>query len=70
MPFLDTQAIETKAPLPGWSGCFFNSETMTFGYYNTVEGADLHEHAHPNEEVWHVVEGELEVTIGGETQLA
>ena len=43
---------------------------MTFGYYNTVKGAYLHEHSHPNEEVWHVIEGELEVTIGGEIQIA
>jgi len=29
------------------------------------EGADLHEHSHPNEEIWHVIEGDLEVTTGG-----
>ena len=70
MPFLDTRSIDAKEPLPGWPGRFFNSETMTFGYYDTVKGADLHEHSHPNEEIWHVIEGELEVTIGGEVQTA
>ena len=70
MPFLDTQTIDIQEPLPGWRGRFFNSETMTFGYYNTVEGADLHEHSHPNEEIWHVIGGELEVTIDGEVQIA
>ncbi|MEQ8690909.1 MAG: cupin domain-containing protein [Pseudomonadales bacterium] len=70
MPLLDTKTIEAKEPLPGWPGRFFNSETMTFGYYNTEEGADLHEHSHPNEEIWHVIEGELEVTIGCEVHIA
>ena len=69
MPFLNTDDIEPKEPLPGWQGRFFNSETMTFGYYNTQKGAVLHEHAHPNEETWHVIAGELEITVEGETKL-
>jgi quercetin dioxygenase-like cupin family protein len=43
---------------------------MTFGYYRVAAGASIHEHAHPNEEVWHVIEGELEVTVGDETRVA
>lgn len=70
MPVLDTRTLDTQEPLPGWAGRFFNSETMTFGYYNTVAGADLHEHSHPNEETWHVVDGELEVTIAGTAHIA
>jgi len=70
MPFLDTNELTPKEPLPGWTGRFFNSENMTFGYYQTVAGSTLHEHSHPNEEVWHVIDGELEITIDGETQLA
>jgi len=69
MPFLDTKTIDAKEPLPDWPGRFFNSETMTFGYYETKAGADLHEHSHPNEEIWHVIDGKLEVTIGGEVQI-
>jgi quercetin dioxygenase-like cupin family protein len=26
----------------------------------------VHEHSHPNEEVWNIVDGEFEFTIGGE----
>jgi len=70
VPFIDTQQIATKEPLPGWRGRFFNSENMTFGHYEVAAGAEIHEHSHPNEEVWHVVEGEFEVTIDGRTQLA
>ena len=70
MPFLDTRALAPKEPLPGWLGRFFHSESMTFGYYEVRAGATIHEHEHPNEEVWHVLEGELEVTIAGETRVA
>lgn len=70
MPLLDTHTLDTKEPLPGWPGRFFNSETMTFAYYNTIKGANLHQHSHPNEEIWHVIEGELEVTIAGEVHIA
>jgi len=70
MAFIDTRALAIKEPLPGWKGRFFNSENLTFGYYDVVEGAAIHEHDHPNEEVWHVIEGSLEVTVDGVTRVA
>jgi quercetin dioxygenase-like cupin family protein len=70
MPFIDTSQLQVKEPLAGWQGRYFNTESMTFGYYAVVAGASIHEHAHPNEEVWHVIEGKLEVTIAGQTQIA
>ncbi|MBS1788331.1 MAG: cupin domain-containing protein [Acidobacteria bacterium] len=70
MPFINTNRLETKEPRPGWKGRFINSETMTFGYYDIEAGASIHEHFHSNEEVWHILEGELEVTIDGQTQVA
>ncbi len=39
---------------------------MSFAYYDIDEGASIHEHAHPEEEVWHVVEGTLRFTLDGE----
>jgi quercetin dioxygenase-like cupin family protein len=70
MPFIDTSQLNVKEPLPGWKGRYFNTDNLTFGYYDVVAGASIHEHSHPNEEVWHVIEGELEVTIGGQTKVA
>lgn len=70
MPFIDTRQITVKEPLPGWKGRFFNSASMTFGHYDVGAGAQIHEHFHPNEEVWHIVAGQLEVTIAGQTQVA
>ena len=70
MTFIDTNQLNIKETLPGWKGRFFNSNNMTFGYYDVEAGASIHEHSHPNEEVWHVIAGELEVSIGEQTQLA
>ena len=70
MAFIDVRELKAKEPLPGWQGRFFHSGHMTFAYYDFRAGASIHEHSHPNEEVWHVLEGELEVTVGGETRIA
>lgn len=35
-----------------------------------TRGASIHEHFHPQEEVYEVIEGELEVTIDGMAQIA
>ncbi len=53
-------------PLPGWHGRCFHSETMTFPLYDVdADAAPLHEHHHPEEEVWNVVSGELALVIDG-----
>jgi quercetin dioxygenase-like cupin family protein len=69
MPFIDTSEIPEREPLPGWSGRFFHSERMTFAYYDVTAGSTIHEHAHPNDEAWHVLEGRIEFTVGGETHV-
>ena len=43
---------------------------MTFAYYTVAAGAWIHEHSHPNDEVWNVIDGQLEITIAGETRVA
>jgi mannose-6-phosphate isomerase-like protein (cupin superfamily) len=44
---------------------------MTFAYYEiAADAVPLHEHHHPQEEVWNVVQGSLAVTIDGEEQIA
>lgn len=71
MPFVDTSQIEPITVLPGWSGRFVHSENMTFIYFEAEDGAQaVHEHEHLQEEVWNVIEGEIEVTIGGVKQIA
>ncbi|MGH9886262.1 MAG: cupin domain-containing protein, partial [bacterium] len=70
MAFIDTRKLAEREPKPGWHGRFFDSEGMSFAVYRIEAGASLHEHSHPNEEVWNVISGELEITIGGESHRA
>ena len=37
-------------------------------YYTVDAGAWIHEHSHPNDEVWNVIDGRLEITIAGESK--
>ena len=70
MPFVDTSGLRVVERLPGWYGRYFHSPSMTFAHYDFVRGASIHEHFHPQEEVYEVIEGELEVTIDGAAQIA
>ena len=66
MPVLEPSDMIVAEPLPGWSAHFFHSDHMTFSHYAIAAGATpLHEHHHEQEEVWHVVEGEITITIDG-----
>jgi quercetin dioxygenase-like cupin family protein len=57
----------TLEKLPGWRGKMIHADAMTFAHWEFDEGAEIHEHHHEQEEVWHVLSGRLEVTADGET---
>ncbi len=70
MPFLRPFDMLAGEPLPGWTGRFLHSANMTFAHYDIAAGAaPLHEHQHEQEEVWHIVDGEVALTIAGEEQV-
>lgn len=70
MPFVNTNSLPVIERLPGWKGRYFHSPNMTFAHYEFTRGSSIHEHFHSQEEVYEVVEGELEVTIDGVAQVA
>lgn len=55
MPFLDTKTNSTKEPRADWTDRFFNSQSMTFRYCDTVAGFSFHERSHRNKEILHVI---------------
>ena len=69
MPFVDTTGLKVIERLPGWKGRFFHTATMTFADYEFTAGSSIHEHFHPEEEVYEVIAGELEVQVDGLTQV-
>lgn len=70
MTFVDTGKLPSVERKPGWHGRYFDSANMTFGLYRFDAGAEIRGHSHEQEEVWHVIEGELEITIAGVTAKA
>jgi quercetin dioxygenase-like cupin family protein len=70
MPFVDIRSLPVIERLPGWKGRYFHSAHMTFAHYDFTRGSSIHEHFYPEEEVYEVIEGELEVTIDGVAQIA
>ena len=70
MAIVEIDTLRVIERLPGWFGRYFHSQNMTFAHYEFHSGASIHEHFHPEEEVYEVIEGELEVTIDGVPQTA
>src|SRR6201998_4560155 len=70
MPFVDVTRLGVVERLPGWQGRYFHSANMTFAHYNFTRGSSIHEHSHAQEEVYEVIEGELELTIDSVAQIA
>jgi quercetin dioxygenase-like cupin family protein len=70
MPFVDISRLKVVERLPGWHGRYFHSPSLTFAHYDFKRGSSIHEHFHAQEEVYEVVEGELEVTIDGVAEIA
>ena len=70
MPLIDTAQLKIVERLPGWRARIFHSASMTFAHYEFDAGSTIHAHSHEQEEVWNVIEGELEVTVAGERQVA
>jgi quercetin dioxygenase-like cupin family protein len=70
MPFVDIGSLDVIERLPGWYGRYFHSPSMTFAHYDFRRGSFIHEHSHPQEEIYEVIEGELEVTIDGVARIA
>jgi quercetin dioxygenase-like cupin family protein len=70
MPLVDVSKLNVIERLPGWHGRYFHSASMTFAHYDFKRGSSIHEHSHLQEEVYEVVEGELEMTIDGTVEIA
>ena len=68
MTRIDTSQLPEVERLPGWRGRYFDSPSMTFAHYEFDAGSAIHEHSHPQEEVYEILEGELEITIDGVSQ--
>lgn len=69
MPFTSLDALPSREIAPGFHGKFAHTDHLTFAHWTIDTGAILREHAHPHEQITCVLEGQLEMTVGGETRI-
>jgi quercetin dioxygenase-like cupin family protein len=67
--FVNWDDLSRREVLQGFKGSFAQTEQMTLAYWDIEEGSILPLHSHPHEQLSNVIEGEFEMTIGGETQI-
>lgn len=67
MGFVNLNDLPELQIAEGISARAVNAENVTVLHVSITAGALLPEHAHINEQVINVVEGELEITVKGET---
>jgi quercetin dioxygenase-like cupin family protein len=54
---------------PGFYGRFIHGEQSSLAFWTIAKGSVLKEHAHVHEQITYILEGELEMLIGGTRQL-
>ena len=67
MPFINLRDLEQREQFPGFHVRYVNSANMTFAHWQVDAGAKFPEHSHPHEQVVNVIDGQLQLTIDGET---
>ena len=61
----DISKIEEKEIIKGFKGKFFHTNSFTIAFWEIKEGAILPEHSHIHEQSTQVIEGNLEMLVGG-----
>lgn len=62
----DLSQIPPREIMPGFHARFIHTERVTIGFVDIDNGSVLPEHQHVHEQTTTVLEGILELTIGGE----
>jgi quercetin dioxygenase-like cupin family protein len=69
MPFINIDSLKEKEVFPGYHGRGIHTGKVTYMYWKVDAGAAVPEHAHMQEQVANVLQGEFELTVDGETSI-
>ncbi len=61
--------IPQRLLIKGIRGRYIHTENSTIGFVEIEKGAILPEHSHFHEQTTQIIEGKLEMVIGGETKI-
>ena len=59
--------IPAKELAPGINGHYVHGKQMTLGYVEIKAGSILPEHNHMHEQITYIIEGQLDMVIGGKS---
>ena len=59
--------IKPKEVVPGITGYYAHGDNLTLGYIEVKKGTVMPEHFHVHEQITYVIEGQLDMIIGGES---
>ncbi len=65
---INLENIPSKEIMPGYHGRLVHSENISIAFWDVEKDAIVPEHFHKNEQIMHVLEGEFEFTLDGETK--
>ena len=57
--------IKPKELVPGITGYYAHGDKSTFGYVELKKGSSVPMHSHINEQITYMIEGQLDMVIGG-----
>ena len=66
---MNLNALPSKELMPGYHGKMVHGDQLTWAFWTVEKGAVVPEHQHPHEQSMHVVEGDFEFTLNGETKI-
>lgn len=61
--------IVPKEIMPGYMGKLVHTQNTSLAFWEVKQGAEVPEHSHMNEQIMHVIDGEFEFTLDGETNV-
>jgi quercetin dioxygenase-like cupin family protein len=60
------KSIPPKQVVTGITGYYAHGDKQTFGFVEIKKGSVLPEHHHVHEQITYIIEGQLDMVIGGE----
>ena len=66
---MNLNTLPSKELMPGYHGKMVHGNQLTWAFWTVEKGAVVPEHQHLHEQIMHVVEGDFEFTLDGETKI-
>jgi len=66
---MNLSQIQSKEIMPGYHGKLVHGDTISWAFWRVEKDAEVPEHSHHHEQIMHVVEGDFEFTLDGNTAI-